>query len=149
MNRILLVNFLFTFALGVLADSPKLQTCKSTIGHVEKAIVTGSQFKNGKYILKHGTEVGIEVTFNTEKKVNDLKASAEITLNGMNLPTKLPNLNGCKVLKCPLNKGGPYVYKINMPVSKFYPKIETTSKLRLKNEKNKVIACVIVPIKVV
>lgn len=67
----------------------------------------------------------------------------------MNLSPMLPNLNGCKVLKCPLKKGGPYVYKIKMPVEEYYPKIETVTRLKLKNENNKVIACVIVPIKIV
>lgn len=61
----------------------------------------------------------------------------------MNLSPMLPNLNGCKVLKCPLKKGGPYVYKIKMPVEEYYPKVSkkktNTNLIRYLNSITKLI----------
>lgn len=149
MNRILLAIIFFAIALEVLGDNPNLETCESSVGQVEKAIVTDTKFKNGKYILKRGSEVGIKVTFTTKKKVKDLKAFADVVLNGRELSQALPKFNGCKILKCPLKKGGPYVYRIKMPILPFFPQIETVTTLRLKDENKNIIICVRVPIKII
>lgn len=122
----------------------------SKVGHVINATVTGCQFKNGKYILKNGVKAGIKIYFWTSKllffkfrisnifliitdyenfvdeQVQDFKAVVEANLGGTELPYPLPNSDGCSNIKCPLQKGGPYLYQYTLALPKYFqlPKVQ-------------------------
>jgi Niemann-Pick C2 protein len=67
------------------------------------------------------------------------------------VPFKLPNPNACldSGIECPLKKGVSYAYKASFPILKVYPKVNVDVKYELKNAANKIIVCVLVPVKIV
>ncbi|XP_033208809.1 NPC intracellular cholesterol transporter 2 homolog a-like [Belonocnema kinseyi] len=148
MFRFVFAAIFFTLALG--GRPPPLKECRSTVGHVVNATVTGCQFRNEKYILTDRANAGIKIYFVANKQVLNFKAVAKVNIGGVLVPYPIPNSDGCSNLKCPLQKGGPYFYQYTLALPKDLrlPKIQINVHMELQDQNNDAIACVIIPVQI-
>jgi len=101
-------------------------------------------------ILKTGTKATFKLSF--DSKVNSTKLTAKVhgIVAGVPIPFHVPQSDACTLsgIKCPIVDGTSYVYTLDLPVLKSYPKISVTVKWELKDENDKDVVCVEVPAKI-
>ncbi|XP_051153499.1 NPC intracellular cholesterol transporter 2 homolog a-like [Leptopilina boulardi] len=146
MIRFIFVVLLFSF---VSSDTlPPINRCDSPGGRAINTTINNSKAMGGKYILKRGKEVGIDIELEVFEDVQKVIASAEGKIGPAVLPYPISDPNGCTSLSCPLKKGGPYKYSTKMKVQPFFPPIPVDVIWKLKDQKGYILACVIIPVRI-
>ncbi|XP_043461598.1 NPC intracellular cholesterol transporter 2 homolog a-like [Leptopilina heterotoma] len=146
MIRILFVVLLISFVSG---DNSIIQKCDSPGGNVVNTTIKNSRISGGRYLLKRNTKAGIGIEFEIFDEAKTVTAEVAGVVLSIPIPFILPNANGCTSLKCPLQKGGPYKYYNVLDVLQAYPMLTVDVIWKLKDENQKVLACIIIPARIV
>lgn len=127
-----------------LATPVKFKDCGSKTGSIKTVDVSGCDKFPCK--LKRGTEVLVQVDFNSAVDTKKLTAVVHGKIGGIPLPFPLPNADGCKSnIKCPVTKGTENLYKAKIPVSSHYPKVQVVVEWELKDDQSNDVFCFLIP----
>ncbi|GFS65325.1 NPC intracellular cholesterol transporter 2 [Nephila pilipes] len=122
--------------------------CGSTIASVHEVKVSGCEELDLCPLMRDNV-TELEITFEVDSVVENMKASAfgDINDNNLFLPfLNMPQRNACvkSGLQCPLQPGQIYTYTSLIPVKSYYPLVRSNVKWQLWVG-NEMILCVFIP----
>ncbi|GFS39125.1 NPC intracellular cholesterol transporter 2 [Nephila pilipes] len=145
LHALILSTVLFSQAWAL-----KLTDCGSKTGKILDVIITECE-SSDVCEFKRGESYYFEVSFKSLTDSENLKTVIHGVIGGFPIPFPLPNANACEHsdVECPLQTDETYTYGFEFEVSNSYPKINADMKLELKDDENKDVVCVQVPVKIV
>ncbi|XP_042897566.1 NPC intracellular cholesterol transporter 2 homolog a-like [Parasteatoda tepidariorum] len=147
----MLPSFIWSAALLFpLAWGLKYTDCGSKTGKIVSVKMTGCEDED-ICELKRGETYNYEVKFESLTASKRLRAVLNGIINGVAMPFPLPNANACEHsdIECPIKNGESYTYSYDIEVRDNYPTLRADVKWQLKDDKNKDVVCVLLPVKVV
>lgn len=141
-------KFIIVLAVVAIANASPFSTCGSPKGTVSKVEIEGCSDSDKTCVLKKGHEAKLSITFKSDVDVEKLTVKAYGVIAGMPLPYPLPQSDACSAgVHCPLKSGVEATYSQVFNVQRGYPSLSLKVKWTMLNEKNELITCVLIPVK--
>ncbi|XP_012260415.2 NPC intracellular cholesterol transporter 2 homolog a-like [Athalia rosae] len=139
-------------SLSSLSNGFRISNCGSPAGSYSRILISGCDDLNNVCVLHRGTNVSMEIDFQTTENVVDVKTVVHGTILVVPIRFPVPHPDACtdpnSGLSCPLNKEGQYHYKSTFPVHTKYPAVSLTVKWELQDENGNDIVCFELPAKI-
>nr|QAX87812.1 NPC2-3 [Pardosa pseudoannulata] len=142
-NMNYLVLFALVFSLPVKTSSSPYELCESPASDINYLNVTDCDDSREVCILKRGTQVTIQLSFNSQKDFKKLRAHVYGIISGNLFPFSLKESDACKNgIPCPFTAGqtGTYINQIDVKI--YYPPIPVTVRWELRDENGDDIVCI-------
>lgn len=139
MNQAIL---LLVFGFINICYATRFSDCGSVTGKVNFVEVTNCPDNQDICILKKGTTVEVKVHFTPKVRSQSLTALLNAEILDTPVPLPLAEPDACKTgISCPVEKGKSYTYQNSLEVLDFYPEVELSVKLELKDDQRKNMVC--------
>lgn len=147
------LNLLAIIALACLISGNlaiRWKDCGSSLAKPLAATVVGCD-QEDTCLLHKGANATFGVDFVPNVNNDDLKMLVYGHIAGVDVPFPIDNPNACKDsnITCPVVKGNSYYYRNVIFVKKEYPSLSLVVKLKLVNQANDVLVCVVIPVQIV
>ncbi|CAG2116463.1 unnamed protein product [Medioppia subpectinata] len=124
--------------------------CGSATGKVTAILVTGCSSSSDICDFKAGTNVSIEVKFQSETNSNAATVKIWGIIAGVPVPFDLKPSDACSHwnINCPIVNGNNYDLKISVPILSQYPKIKVQVRVALLDANNSKLFCQQFPVQI-